>query len=290
VTAAASVVRGAGVVRRAWRVWLLVWAVTLGFALLLAAPAAAVLYGRLGHSLYAGRLFDNFDVQWLAELRLETGNSPFLAAAPAIVLVSGGYLLLLTFLYGGALPVFAGRGEFWPGCARNFRRLLRLLILSLACYAAVYAVYLELGKAGYGLWGQGMVERPVAIFGWFRAGVALLLFLFLNMVFDYAKIRLVSEDHGDALAAARDSFRFVARHPAATVGTYALVSIVAAALAAVYWMLSGALPRTALAWLALVFLVQQAFVAGRVWVKLLYLAAEMEVAKRFAGRAISPDA
>ena len=284
MTAAASVVRGAGAVRRAWRVWLLVWAATLGFALLLAAPAAALLYGRLGHSLYAGRLFDNFDIQWLAELRLETGNTLPLAAATAIALVAGGYLLLIAFLYGGALAVFGGSGDFWPGCARNFWKLLRLLLLSLVSYAAVCAVYLELGQAGDRLFGQGMAERPVVIFGWVRAGVALLMFLFLNMVFDYAKIRTVSEDRRDPVDAVLDSFRFVARHWAATVGTYALVSVLAAGLAAVYWMLSGALPKTSLPWLVVAFVLQQAFVCGRVGVKLLYLAGQTEVWQRFGAR------
>jgi hypothetical protein len=284
MTAAASVVRGAGAVRRAWRVWLLVWAATLGFALLLAAPVAALLYGRLGHSLYAGRLFDNFDIQWLAELRLETGNTLPLAAATAIALVAGGYLLLIAFLYGGALAVFGGSGDFWPGCARNFWKLLRLLLLSLVSYAAVCAVYLELGQAGDRLFGQGMAERPVVIFGWVRAGVALLMFLFLNMVFDYAKIRTVSEDRRDPVDAVLDSFRFVARHWAATVGTYALVSVLAAGLAAVYWMLSGALPKTSLPWLVVAFVLQQAFVCGRVGVKLLYLAGQTEVWQRFGAR------
>jgi hypothetical protein len=284
MTAAASVVRGAGAVRRAWRVWLLVWAATLGFALLLAAPVAALLYGRLGHSLYAGRLFDNFDIQWLAELRLETGNTLPLAAATAIALVAAGYLLLIAFLYGGALAVFGGSGDFWPGCARNFWKLLRLLLLSLVSYAAVCAVYLELGQARDRLFGQGMAERPVVIFGWVRAGVALLMFLFLNMVFDYAKIRTVSEDRRDPVDAVRDSFRFVARHWAATVGTYALVSVLAAGLAAVYWMLSGALPKTSLPWLVVAFVLQQAFVCGRVGVKLLYLAGQTEVWQRFGAR------
>ena len=284
MTAAASVVRGAGAVRRAWRVWLLVWAATLGFALLLAAPVAALLYGRLGHSLYAGRLFDNFDIQWLAELRLETGNTLPLAAATAIALVAGGYLLLIAFLYGGALAVFGGSGDFWPGCARNFWKLLGLLLLSLVSYAAVCVLYLELGKAGYRLFGQGMAEQPVVIFGWVRAGVALLMFLFLNMVFDYAKIRTVSEDRRDPVDAVLDSFRFVARHWAATVGTYALVSVLAAGLAAVYWMLSGALPKTSLPWLVVAFVLQQAFVCGRVGVKLLYLAGQTEVWQRFGAR------
>ncbi len=282
MTAPAAVVRGAGTVRRAWAVWLLLYALTLAFAVLLVAPVAALLYSRLGHSLYAARLFDNFDIQWLAEFRNEAGNWPALAAAPMIALVFGAYLLLTTFLNGGALAVYSGRDAFWSGCGRNFWRLARLLAIALACYGLVYFVHLELGRAGHALWDRGMVERPVVIFGWARAGVTLLLFLFVNMVFDYAKIGLVAQGRHDAVLAARDAFVFVARRPAATILTYALVTSLGAALAGAYWLLSGALPRGTLVWLALVFVVQQAFVAGRVAVKLLYLAAQLEIWRRFA--------
>jgi hypothetical protein len=277
MTPVAAVLRGAGAVRRAWTVWLLVWVLTLAFALFLVLPAAALLYGRLGHSLYAGRMLGNFDIQWLAEFRHETGNWPLLAAKPAVALASGGYLLLMTFLYGGALAVFASTDSFWGGCGRYFWRMLRLFLVSLACYAMVYLVYAELGKAGYSLWGRGMAERPVVLFGWARASIALLLFLFVNMVFDYAKIRLVVEDSRRAIAAAGDSFLFAARHPGATIGTYALISILAAALAAIYWVLAGVLPTTALAWLALVLVVQQSFIAARIGIKLLYLSGQMEI-------------
>jgi hypothetical protein len=186
MTPLTAVLRGAGALRRGWRIWLLVSALTLAFALFLALPIAAVVYGRLGHSLYAGRMLANFDLQWLAEFRNDSGNWPLFAAAPAFALVSGAYLLLMTFLYGGALSVFTGTGAFWSGCGRNFWRLTKLLAVSMACYAIVYLIHLELGKAGQWLWGRGMVERPVVIFGWVRAGTALLLFLFVNMVFDYA--------------------------------------------------------------------------------------------------------
>jgi hypothetical protein len=281
VTSVASVVRGAGAVRRAWRVWLLVWALTLACALFIALPVAAVLYARLGHSLYAGAMFQNFDIQWLAEFRNASGNWPMAAASPALVLIFVAYLLMATFVSGGALAVFTGdEPAFWPGCGRYFWRLLRLLLVSLVCYAVVFALDNLLARTGHWIWDRGMLERPVVIFGWVRAAIALLLFLFVNMVFDYAKIRLVAENRLGALAAARAAFQFVGRRPGTTLATYGLISVLAAVLAGCYWFLSGALPRTALGWLALVLILQQAFVAGRVWLKLLYLAAQVEVWRR----------
>jgi hypothetical protein len=281
VTSLASVVRGAGVVRRAWPVWLLAWALTLAFALLIALPVAAVLYKSLGHSLYAGPMSQNFDIAWLAEFRNASGNWPMAAVSPALVLLFAAYLLMTTFVSGGALAVFTREEPaFWAGCGRYFWRLLRLLLVSLVCYAFVFAVYNSLGRAGHWIWGRGMLERPLVLFGWGRAAAVLLLFLFVNMIFDYAKIRLVAENRRSALSAARAAFHFVCRRPGTTLATYALISSLAAVFAGCYWLLSGALPRTALVWLALVLIVQQAFVAFRVWLKLLYLAAQVEVWRR----------
>ena len=53
-----------------------------------------------------------------------------------------------------------------------------------------------------------MAERPVVLFTWLRAAIALLLVLFVNMTFDYERIRLVAEDRRHAPDAADDLFWF----------------------------------------------------------------------------------
>lgn len=263
---------GATVVTRAWRVWLLLWALTLAFAAVLVLPAAAILHADLGHSLYAARMFGNFDPQWTAEFLLKTGDAPLITVPPLAAALALAYLLLMTFLNGGVLAVFTQSSAFWPGCGRNFWRLLRLLLASLVCYALVVAVNLGLGKIGGRIWGEGMVERPVVIFGWVRAGIIVLLVLLVNMVFDYAKIRAVAWN-----STLLRSIRFVAGNFIRTATTYALLCVLAAALAAVYWCASSVLPRTALGWLIVVLVVQQIFVVVRVWVRLLFFASQAAV-------------
>jgi hypothetical protein len=272
VTPIRAVGLGATVVTRAWRVWLLLWALTLAFAAVLVLPAAAILHADLGHSLYAARMFGNFDPQWTAEFLFKTGNVPLITVPPLAAALVLAYLLLTTFLNGGVLAVFTQSSAFWPGCGRNFWRLLRLFLVSLVCYALVVAANLGLGKIGGRIWGEGMVERPVVIFGWVRAGIIVLLVLVVNMVFDYAKIRAVAQN-----STLLRSVAFVGRNFIRTATTYALLCVLAAALAAVYWCASSALPRTALGWLIAVLVVQQVFVVVRVWVRLLFFASQAAV-------------
>jgi hypothetical protein len=270
-----AVLRGAALVRRDWRVWALVWAATLAFAALLVLPAAALLHANLGHSLYAARMFGNFDMSWVTEYGIRSGGvltAAFKSEAAALALV---YLLLMTFLTGGALAVFTGTAPFWSGCGRYFSRLARLLPYAFACYGLVFAANYGLEKAGTRLWAASMEERPAVIYGWARMALVLLLLLLVNMIFDYAKIRIVASDVRSAWRAAAGAFRFVAANFRRATAVYGLISLAGLALAAAWWALSGALPRSHLAWLVFVLLAQQVCVALRVCIRLLYLAAQV---------------
>lgn len=282
MTSLAAVVRGAGTVNRSWRVWLLIWLLTLAFALVAVLPIAAVMQTDLGHSLWAARMLGNFDATWMAEYVAATGSATL--AIPPIVIACGVlYLLLSAFLTGGIVSVFAradgtsGPADFWAGCGRNFWRLVRVLLWSLAAYAIAFLAGSLLDAVARKIWGEGMEERPLVIFGWFRATFVLLLLLLLNMVFDYARIRVVVEDTRKTARSVLRSFRFVFCNFGLTAGTYGLVLLLGILLAALYWVLSGALPRTSLGLLLVVLIVQQVYVVLRVWVRLLCFAGQTEV-------------
>ncbi|MEK7405662.1 MAG: hypothetical protein AAB225_11190, partial [Acidobacteriota bacterium] len=275
-----AVREGLGAVNGTRRMWFVFWFWNLAFALAFAAPVAALLVRNLGHSLYAQEMLAGFDVQWVTEFLLETRGWPAVMLGPLAIVVAAGYLLLSAFLAGGAITVFAAPepryvpAAFWQGCGRNFGRLFRLLVYSLPAYAVVMAVNVGLAKLGQWIWRDSMQEKPVVLFGWGRVALVLLLFLFVNMVFDYARIRLVAEDSRKSLRAALGSFRFAWRNLGPASGTYAAVLLLAAALFATYWLLCGLLPRHHLVWLLLVLLVQQAYLIARLGVRLLFFASQ----------------
>ncbi len=262
------------------RMWFVFWFWNLAFALAFAAPVAGLLFRSLGHSLYAREMLAGFDVQWVAELLLQTRGWPAVMLAPLAIIVVAGYLLLSTFLAGGAITIFAGPewryepAAFWQGCGRNFLRLFRLLLYSLPAYAVVIAVNAGLARLGEWIWRDGMEENPVVLFGWGRAALLLLLLLFVNMVFDYAKIRLVVDDSRESLRAALGSFRFAWRNLGRVSATYSAVLLAAAALLVAYWLLCGLLPRSRLPWLLVVLVVQQAYLAARLGLRLLFFASQ----------------
>ncbi len=278
-----AVARGVLGVCRSWRVGLVFWFWNVAFAVAVVAPVAALLARDLGHSLYARDMLISFDLQWLLEFGWKTRGWPAAMLGPLALVASGGYLLVSAFLAGGAITVFAGSERryvpavFYQGCGRNFGRLFRLLLWSAICYGVVFGINAGLGRLGGRLWRDSMEERPVLLYGWGRALLVLLLFLLVNMVFDYAKIRLVVEDSRKSLRAALGSFRLVWRNLRLTILTYALVTAVAVLLLLAYLRVCGWLPRHRGWWLLLLLLVQQAYMLARLGVRLLFFASQSQV-------------
>jgi hypothetical protein len=274
-----AVWRGIGRVSRAWRLVVVYYAATLAFALAVVVPTGALLARALGYSTWTRQLAVEFDLSWIYEFLYETRGWPLVAATPLAVMLGAGYVLLTTWLAGGAIATLtvAHGGfqspEFWGGCARNFWRLLRLLTWSAICYAAILAASVGMAWAGDVLWRNSMEERPVVLFGWARSALTLGLVLLAGLIFDYAKIRLVVDDARGSLRAALGSARFVFRNFRLTATTYAITC----ALAVLVVLASLRVLRGGLLWLLLFAVVQQAFVAVRIWVRLVSLSAAIEV-------------
>jgi hypothetical protein len=273
---------------------LVFWFWNVAFAAAVAAPVAALLARDLSHSLYAQELMFRFDLQYLLEMGGKTRGWPAALLAPLALVAAGGYLLVSVFLAGGAITVFATPerryvpAAFFQGCGRNFGRLFRLLLWSAVCYGVILGLHAGLRALGARLWRDSMEERPVVLYGWGSALLVLLLFLAVNMVFDYAKIRLVAEDSRRSLRAALGSFRLVWSNLGLTSFTYALVTAAAVLLLLAYLGLSGWLPRHRGWWLLLVLVVQQAYMLARMGVRLLYFASQTEVYRKLRPQPESP--
>jgi hypothetical protein len=115
-----------------------------------------------------------------------------------------------------------------------------------------------------------------------RLGLYVAFFLVVgavNLLFDVAKVRLVIEDRHSVMAAIAAGLRFVAAHPSLAVGVYALNVLSLGLVMAVYAMVAPG--ATAGMWSTLV--VGQAYIAGRVAVKLAFWAGAAEALQRAFG-------
>jgi hypothetical protein len=277
VTVTEALRRGIATLARRKGVLIVFYAAVTAAALLVAAPIMAVPMQSLGESAWARDMTGNLDVAWLSELGAQHGAmavTPIVVVLAVVGAISG---LVYLFLLGGALQVMATGESFFAGCARNYWRILKLALISLLFYGAVLLVYGRLGALGQKVWGEGSEATPLVHWGWFRGVVLLLLAAFVNLVFDYARMHAVAGDQRKAWRATFAGLRMVARNPGRTGGLYLLVCAIALVCFGAYLAISHTVAQTTIALVLLLFLVRQAMVAAKVWSRLLFYSAGLEM-------------
>lgn len=272
---------GTATASRRPRLLLILWVVNVVFALLIAGPFFALFSSDLGHSLL-GRNLQTLDFVWIGDLLYRYQDiAPAALAAVAIPVVL--YALVYVFLNGGIIGrLLDGEGRttpqtFFSDCGRYFWTFVRLFLASLLFYALAFGVVLEAAAA---------LLKPVsetALTEWqdfWISGlhsVAALLFLSLvHMIFDYARIRVVAEDDRRVLHALMAALRFVGRRFFRAWFLYLLVAAGFIAGTAIYAMAGQAIPPEGLAWTGLAILWGQAFIAFRLWTKMVFFSAQAE--------------
>jgi hypothetical protein len=290
MSVASSVRQGLSITRRSGSaVWILFLA-NFAVAALAGYPIYHGIQRFTGQSLMGRELARGFSVDWLTDF---TFNNPGSLDRYATVIVFMGFvsLVLNSILAGGVLPHFKAPelkyslGDFFRYAGRYAWRLLRLLVIGLICYWIVFKLLNEkLGQWVGHRTGDWADERTVFVV---RLAVSLLVVLglgFVNLVMDYARVRLVLEEGTGALQAFLASLGFSLGRLRRAIGVYVIPSLCGLALLGVYRLLfpwgfidatiaGGSHIRVPLA-LAVLFVVQQIVTFGRYWFRVATWASE----------------
>lgn len=190
------------------------------------------------------------------------------------------YAVVWAFLTGGVIERYAhGRARsvrgFLAACGRYFFRFLRLTIVTALVFAALVGVHRVLFDTVYPRVVNGLAAERTAFF--VRVAFYLVFLLVLaavNIVTDFAKVRAVVEDRRSMLVAIAASWRFVARHRASAVCVYLLDAAAFVLTLSAYLVAAPAAGGAGvMVWAA--FLIGQAYIAGRLCVRLLFVASEI---------------
>lgn len=285
-------------------VWVLLLA-NLGLAALAALPLYRGLLRFTGHSLMSGALAAGFSADWLTDFNF---NSPGSLDRYALWIGLLGLLAIPmnSVLSGGALARFRqperddSLGDFLRNTARYASRLLWLTAVGLVCYGLVFwGVNQGLGSRVDRWTRDWLTDRPVF---WAKLGVGVLVLsglLFVNLVLDFARVKLVMEDGTSVPQAFLASLGFSIARFRRALTVYALPALGGIALLAVYRLVvpwkavsatgtAGSLePYREPLVLALLFLGQQLVMFGRYWFRVATWASEWSL---YAGtRAAAPS-
>lgn len=298
----AALTDGVRLVNRAPVILACVYFVTLLSALPFSLVMRQALESHLGSSMMAEQVARGVNLQWWSEFAARTGplgrtfevtiigfaavldNLSTLADAnrrPMPILWAGAlYLVLWLFLSGGILDRYARRRptrsyEFFTACGVYFVRFLRLAPIAALAYYVLFAIVhpLLLDQVYGELIRDVSVERNAFFL---RLGLYLLfgvLLMTVNAVLDYAKVRAVVEDRRSMIGALAAGARFVRRNARAVAGLYLLNTGLFVILLVLYALVApGAEATGAAMWLG--FLVSQVYLAGRLWIRLVFFASE----------------
>ncbi len=236
-------------------------------------------------------LADKLDLNWMTDLINERFPGESLTSLGGqmgvLLLVMGfSYLLLNTLFAGGILEVFASKDErfamrrFWTGCGAYFWRFFRLLLISLLFYGAAYFVYFLISKPIDAAAKQAAAFTPVFYRRWAAVLLLVLLFAFVNMIFDYAKIGAVVGDRRGMFRETIGAFRFGLRNFFRAYSLYWSIGLAGLGLFALLAWLRASLNQRSILVVLLAGLLAQAAMAARMWTRLAFYAGELDLYRR----------
>jgi hypothetical protein len=201
-----------------------------------------------------------------------------LPMATTIVGATIAWLVLWSFLSGGVIDRYARQRPtrthgFFAACGTHVWRFLRLGLLAWAVYWLLFALVHPWIFDDFYPWAtrDTIVERTAFLIRVACYAVFGTLLVITNLMFDYARIRIVVEDRYSALGGLLAGARFVRRHPG-TLRLYLLNGFVFLGLALIYALVAPGAPAGAAIWIA--FGLGQIYILLRHYVKLLFYASQ----------------
>ncbi len=199
------------------------------------------------------------------------------SALPSVIGIAVAMNLAVSlFLAGGALDRLArdhaiGTGAFFSACGVYFVRFIRLGIIASIAYWVLFVPYHDwlFDRVYPALTADITVERSAFLIRLgLYAAFAVPLF-FVNILFDYAKIRAVVEDRRSMIGAVIASWRFIWRHPIAVWALYKLNALLFLLVIAIYFLIAPGGQANLLA-----FAIGQFYIVLRVMVRLQFTASQ----------------
>jgi len=276
-----SIGRGAATAFRKPRLLLVLYLTNLAFALLIAWPFYALARADLGHSLL-GRNLQTLDFVWLGEL-VYRYQSMAPAVAPWLLGSLLVYALLSVFLSGGTIGRLLdpeGRTtarSFFSDCGRYCGPFFRLFLAALPFYllalgavpAALSALLKPLDENARTAWTPFGLSLG-------RTILALLALSIVHMVFDYARIRIVTEDEPRALRALGAALVFLGRRFFRGWTLYLLIALGFLAATGLAAALAGWFPEEGLFFVGAAAAGMQLYILFRLWTRMVFYAAQAD--------------
>ena len=267
---------------RQYRTLLLLYGVTL----LLSLPIALGLFGAIDAesewSLAPLNLLDGFDYTVFSDFMNRHSGAiwPLVRTGWYAALT---YLLVSIWTTGGVLNSFSTgyrAVSFWQAGTYYFGRNARLFGVTLLFAIPLSVAAILVGSLLIITVEDTLTERGISLICIALMALFGLLMALLFCVANYARVMLFRTDDPVAFRAFGVASRFVRANLRATFGRYLLIMAIGGALFGLYFLLETALPTRNWLLITLLTVIQQAFVFGRITLKVWALRVAFEQVNR----------
>ena len=262
----------------------LLWLLNLLLALPVVLPVAAHLQRQLAFSPAGDALLGGFSASLFQEA-MRAPQSPSRAVPLLFAIMAAAALLVNALSAGGVLAVLQGSGEgpllrrFGQGAGRFFGRFARAGLMA-GVVAAVLVAILG-GVFGATERFEDSAWEPMRlVLALTRLAILGLVVVTVLTALDYARIALAVDDSRSAVRAFFRSLVMVVRHPVATLGAWAVNTLVVAGVTVLYAGLTRNWTPSTGAAIALLVVLQQLLVWFRAILRVGLWATEIDVRAR----------
>ena len=275
-------------------------------AAFLLVPFMEIFDRSLGAGLYREQMVSSLDYDWYTLFRdrvtgfastfapwvmgagpfaknLETMLDGELAEFPWEILSLGGlYVFLQTFLLAAAVGSFAldpkgtSTREFFRNGATFFGRFFRLSVLALLTFWLIDSWIIgPLTSLVDGIVEGALTDREAFYWNFSRYLLLLVIFMVVNMLFDYAKIKAAVEDRTSMVLSLFSGISFCKRYFLPAFSLYLVIAAVGVVGVLVYTGVEHLLPQQTWIPILLAIFWQQLYVIARLTIKLFFYTSQI---------------
>ncbi len=269
------------------------YSINAGLSLLILFPAYATLTAETGDSMAFTNLLPGFDYTVFSDFLAISGKAvnPLMSVGKWLGVI---WIIVSLFLTGGILLRFAQperpvlASEFLTACAHYMGRVTRLTAVILLFAGVLVIIVLLVGTlVAAGLY-NSVSEQILFYVGLITLAGAVLMGAFIFCIGDYAKVKQFRDNDPSSFRAFGQAGRFVLANIGQTFGPYLLLMLLGTALFGVYFLLEDLIGTTNRPTILLMFVVQQAFILSRVFLKVWSLGTAYGNGKAFFGPVAPP--
>jgi len=286
-----------------------IYAVNIGLALILFVPLFTTLDDAVGRYGIRDQLVQGFDHEWWAGFDLQaegldktirpslsSGFGPLLdnlellltgrfdSFGMWILTFAAAYLLLAAFFNGGVIGLFAddkrtfSLRKFFADSAFYFHHYFALALTAVLLFLVIYKLLSGLlFSVVDNLTAQWLSQRAVWSVNLAAYLVLLAVIIFVNMIFDYAKIIIVVAKKDSSWMCIWLALKFAVAHLAKTVGLYLLLSAVAIGLVSIAGLLLSVLQQGRILLFIIALLLQQVYIFAKIGWRLCFYSSQLSM-------------